>query len=384
MDDGKNFILVILLSGLVLLLWQYFFGLRHIEKPPPPPREEQSQARPGRLEHRQEPRAATPSPVAPLAQPERSLSREQALARSQRIAIDTPQISGSIALTGGRIDDVALKNYHETVDKTSPAIELLSPSGSPHPFYAAFGWLAAPGTVEKLPTAESEWRQQGSGGLGVGHPVTLAWDNGEGLHFRRTISVDDEYLFSIRDEVSNTGTTSVTLSPYALISRHGTPQTLGYYILHEGLIGVFGDHGLQDVTYKTIDEKRRVTFNTTDVWLGITDKYWAAALLPDTSAHVEAEFVAGLIGAVKTYQTDYELDPQTIASGAAGSAEARLFAGAKEVSIIDDYQNTLHLNRFDLLIDWGWFYFITKPMFRLIDYFYRLVGNFGVAIMIPY
>jgi YidC/Oxa1 family membrane protein insertase len=382
MDDSKNFILAILLSGLVLLLWQYFFGIPQIEKPPRTPREEQSQGRPGSPERRQEPGAVTPSPVAPLAQPQLPLSREQALTRSQRIAIDTPQIRGSIALTGGRIDDVALKNYHETVDKTSPAIELLSPSGSPHPFYAAFGWLPAPGTVANLPTAETVWRQRGSGSLGVGHPVTLAWDNGAGLQFRRIISVDDEYLFTIRDEVSNTGTKPLTLSPFALISRHGTPQTLGYYILHEGLIGVFGDLGLHEVTYKTIDAKKRMAFNTTDVWLGITDKYWAAALLPDTSAHVKAEFAAGSIGSVKTYQTDYQLDPQTIPPRTVASAEARLFAGAKEVSVIDDYQHALHLNRFDMLIDWGWFYFLTKPMFKLIDYFYRLVGNFGVAIMI--
>jgi YidC/Oxa1 family membrane protein insertase len=212
--------------------------------------------------------------------------------------------------------------------------------------------------------------------------VTLAWDNGEGLQFRRTISVDDKYLFSIRDEVSNKGETPVTLSPYALISRHGTPPTLGYYILHEGLIGVLGDQGLQEVTYKSIDEKKKMTFKVTNAWLGITDKYWAATLLPDAAAQVQAEFAAGSIGSVSTYQTDYLLDPRTIAPGATGSADTRLFAGTKEVSVVDGYEKTLHLNRFELLIDWGWFYFITKPMFKLIDYFYRLVGNFGVAILI--
>jgi YidC/Oxa1 family membrane protein insertase len=385
MNDNKNTILAIVLSGLVLLVWQYFFGLPYLEKQKQAQQQPQQQSQPvaGAPARPPEPGSAAQVPTAPVAgHPGGPLSRAEALAKSQRIAVDTPQIRGSIALTGGRIDDVALKNYHETVEPNSPAIELLSPSLSPHPFYAEFGWVAAPGTAAKLPTADTAWRQQGAGSLEVGQPVTLAWDNGEGLQFRRTISVDDKYLFSIRDEVSNKGETPVTLSPYALISRHGTPPTLGYYILHEGLIGVLGDQGLQEVTYKSIDEKKKMTFKVTNAWLGITDKYWAATLLPDAAAQVQAEFAAGSIGSVSTYQTDYLLDPRTIAPGATGSADTRLFAGTKEVSVVDGYEKTLHLNRFELLIDWGWFYFITKPMFKLIDYFYRLVGNFGVAILI--
>jgi YidC/Oxa1 family membrane protein insertase len=390
MNDNKNMLLAIVLSGLVLLVWQYFFGLPYLEKQRqqaqlPPQQQQQQQSPPpaGAPQRPQEPGSAQQLPTAPAAgQPEHPLSRAEALAKSPRIAVDTPRIRGSIALTGGRVDDVALKQYHETVEPNSPNIELLSPSGSPHPFYAEFGWLAPPGSAAKLPGPETVWRQQDSGSLGVDRPVTLTWDNGEGLEFRRTISVDDKYLFSVRDEVSNKSQAPVTLSPYALISRHGTPPTLGYYILHEGLIGVLGDQGLQEVSYKTIEEKKHIPFNVTNGWLGITDKYWAATLLPDVTAPLHAEFSAGSIGSVKTYQTDYLLDPQTIAPGTTGTAQARLFAGAKEVSVVDGYKKALQLNLFDRLIDWGWFYFITQPMFKLIDYFYKLVGNFGVAILI--
>ena len=238
------------------------------------------------------------------------------------------------------------------------------------------------GAAVKVPSADTLWQEEGSGALTPDHPVTLVYDNGEGLIFRRTISVDDKYLFTVQDQVTNKGTAPVSLYPYALVSRHGTPQTLGYYILHEGLIGVLGDQGLQEVTYKTIDEKKRMTFKVTDAWLGITDKYWAAALLPDTTAHLKAHFGAGKLGNLDTYQTDYLLDAQTIAPGATGSASARLFAGAKEVAVVNEYDKQLKLNRFDLLIDWGWFYFITKPLFIAIDWLYRLVGNFGLAILI--
>ena len=209
--------------------------------------------------------------------------------------------------------------------------------------------------------------------------------------FRRTIAVDDHYLFTLKDQVANKGGDPVTLFPYALISRHGTPKVQGYYILHEGLIGVIGDQGLQTETYKKIDDKKSESWDATNVWLGITDKYWAATLLPDTDAKVRARFSAAESGGVNTYQTDYLAAPQTIAPGASGTADARLFAGAKEVSVVGinfpiggsgGYNQQLGLNHFDLLIDWGWFYFITKPMFLAIDYFFHLVGNFGIAILI--
>ena len=379
MNDQKNTILAIVLSALVLIGWQIFFGLPQIEKQ----KQQQGQERAQPPASTSAPPAGTPAqtPQTPAAAaPAQTMSREQALAASPLLRIDTPSVSGSIALKGGRIDDLSLIKYRETVDPSSPPIVLLSPSGSPAPFYSEFGWTTAAGTNLKLPTPDTVWQQQGSGALSVSHPVTLAWDNGEGLEFRRTISVDDKYLFTVSDQVVNKGDSPVTLYPYALISRHGTPPTLGYYILFEGMIGMLGDK-LQEKSYSDMEKEKEVSFSSTNAWLGFTDKYWAATLIPATTAKVQAQFSAFQNG-IKRYQTYYSLDPVTVGPTGTGSAGTRLFAGAKEVSIVDGYNQQLGLNKFDLLIDWGWFYFITKPMFFALDWIYRLVGNFGIAILI--
>jgi YidC/Oxa1 family membrane protein insertase len=397
MNDQKNTILAIVLSAIVLIGWQYFIGMPQMERQRQEALLKQQQAQ------QAQPPQAAPSPAAPagaaprppgqadVTTPAEQKSREAALGASPRILIETPSVKGSIALKGGRLDDISLSKYRETVDPTSPAIVLLSPSGSPHPFYAEFGWVGGAGTNVKAPGPDTVWQREGAGSLTPERPIALVYDNGEGLKFRRTISVDDKYLFTLRDEVANSTAAPVTLYPYALISRHGLPQTSGYYILHEGLIGVMGDQGLQEVTYKAIDDKKSLVFKATDAWMGITDKYWAATLLPNTDAQVQAHFSAAETGGVKTYQTDYLLDAKTIAPGATGTADARLFAGAKEVGLvginfplvgIGGYNQQLDLNHFDLLIDWGWFYFITKPMFLALDFFFKLVGNFGVAILL--
>jgi YidC/Oxa1 family membrane protein insertase len=395
MDDQKNLLLAIVLTGIVLIGWQYFFAVPQLEKQKQIAQQQQQQtqlapdAQPGA------PAQTAPGtvPQAPgLPSTTAALTREAALALSPRIRIDTPHVSGSLALKGGRIDDLALVLYRETVDPNSPPIELLAPSGSPHPFYAEFGWTGAAGTTAKLPGADTLWRQEGTGTLSIGHPVTLVYDNGEGLQFKRTITVDDRYLFTVNDSVANSGTAPVTLYPYALISRHGTPPP-GYGVSHEGPVGVMGDKCLrqasfsfytecQEESYKTLEDRKEITFDVTDAWFGFADKYWATTLLPDTDAKLHAKFSSGQIGQMKTYQADYLLDPQTIAPGGTGSANGRLFAGAKAVAVVNAYDAALHLNRFELLIDWGRFYFITQPMFWAIDHIYRYVGNFGVAILI--
>jgi YidC/Oxa1 family membrane protein insertase len=397
MNDQKNTILAIVLSAIVLIGWQYFIGMPQMERQRQEQllKQQQTQAQPPQTapSAAPAPQGAAPRPPgqADVTTPAEQKSREVALAASERIPIDTPEIKGSIALKGGRIDDISLVRYRETVDPKSPAIVLLSPSGSPHPFYAEFGWVGGAGANVKAPGPDTVWQREGAGSLAPGRPISLVYDNGEGLKFRRTIAVDDKYLFTLRDEVANSGSAPMTLYPYALVSRHGLPQTSGYYILHEGMIGVMGDQGLQEVTYKTIDDKKSLVFKATDAWMGITDKYWAATLLPNTDAQVQAHFFASETGGVKTYQTDYLLDPKTVAPGATGTADARLFAGAKEVAVvginfplvgIGGYNQQLGLNKFDLLIDWGWFYFITKPMFLAIDFLFKLVGNFGVAILL--
>jgi YidC/Oxa1 family membrane protein insertase len=387
MTDNKNTILAIALSALVLIAWQYFYGI-------PQEKTRQQQLQQQQLKQTAQTPATSPDGQAPTTQPQgpapqvpgatqtaapASLPRAQALAASPRLPIDTPSLKGSIALKGGRIDDLALVKYHETVDANSPPIFLLSPTGTADPFYVEFGWT---GSGVAVPGPTTLWKQDGGGALTPNHPVTLSWDNGAGLTFRRTLSIDDNYMFTIKQDVVNKGAAPVTLYPYGLVSRHGTPQTLGYYILHEGLIGDLGNEGLQEYTYKKIADKKDVKFDVTNAWLGITDKYWAATLLPPTDAHVKARFSTGEVGTTPTYQTDYLMDASTIAPGGTASSDVHLFAGAKEVHTVNAYNEQLHLNHFDLLIDWGWFYFITKPMFIVIDWLYHLVGNFGIAILL--
>ncbi len=396
MTDNRNTILAVILSGLVLLGWQYFFNIPQMEK------QRAAQLAQGQMTKPAQDAAntaapqtgAAPSPNAPAANQASSaatVSRDTAIASTPRVKIETPRLAGSISLKGARIDDLSLVQFRDTVDPTSPAIVLYSPSGTASPYYAEFGWVAGSGSTLKVPDQNTIWQQEGTGGLTPSSPVTLKYDNGDGLIFHRTISIDDRYLFTIKDEVSNVGSAPVTLYPFALISRHGTPQVAGYYILHEGLIGYLGDQGLQEYAYKKIDDAKAVSFKVTDGWLGITDKYWASALLPDTRAQLQARFSSNLDGAVRSYQTDYLEDPQTIAIGGTGSANARLFAGAKEASVVGinfpigglgGYNRQLELNHFDLLIDWGWFYFITKPMFLALDFFYHLFGNFGISILL--
>jgi YidC/Oxa1 family membrane protein insertase len=398
MTDKRNTILAVILSGLVLIAWQYFYNMPQMEKQRAAQQAQSEMVKPAPQAEHATPSTTPPSNTAPSANaPAQSpstaavVSREAAIAATPRVKIDTPRLTGSISLKGARIDDLSLVQFRETVDPSSPAIVLYSPSNTANPYYAEFGWVGATGSTARLPDQNTVWQQEGSNSLTPGSPVTLKYDNGEGLTFRRTISIDDRYLFTIKDEVTNVGNAPLTVYPFALISRHGTPQVAGYYILHEGLIGYLGDQGLQEYGYKKIDDAKSVSFKVTDGWLGITDKYWASALLPDTNAQLQARFSSNLVGTVRTYQTDYLEDPQTIPIGGSASANARLFAGAKEASVVGinfplaglgGYNKQLSLNHFDLLIDWGWFYFITKPMFLALDFFYHLVGNFGIAILL--
>jgi YidC/Oxa1 family membrane protein insertase len=406
MNDNRNTILAIILSGLVLIAWQYFYNMPQMERQRAA---QQAQTELAKAQQQQAQNTAAPAAPAtsanaptptPTAAAAPIVPREMAITASPRVKIDTPRVTGSIALKGGRIDDLSLVQFRETVDPNSPPIVLFSPSNTASPYYAELGWVPAAGSTVRLPDTNTVWQQEGSSNLTPDSPVVLKYDNGDGLTFRRTIAIDDHYLFTIRDDVTNVSNAPVTLYPYALISRGGTPPVSGYSILHEGFIGYLGEKGLQELTYRNVDEGKPLPDNPesrgyvfsdiTDAWLGITDKYWAAALLPDTSATlVNAHFSTG--GKQKRYQADYMLPAQTINIGSVGTANARVFAGAKEVGVVGinfplvglgGYNKDLGLNHFDLLIDWGHFYFITKPMFLGLDFFYRLVGNFGISILL--
>jgi YidC/Oxa1 family membrane protein insertase len=407
MTDNRNTILAVILSGLVLIAWQYFYNMPQMERQRAA-QQAQSELAKAQQQQQAQTTAAPAAPAAsanapaptPLPAAAPIVPRETAITASPRVKIDTPRVTGSIALKGGRIDDLSLVQFRETVDPNSPPIVLFAPSNTASPYYAEFGWVPAAGSTVRLPDTNTVWQQEGSNNLTPDSPVVLKYDNGDGLTFRRTIAIDDHYLFTIRDDVTNVSNAPVTLYPYALISRGGTPPVSGYSILHEGFIGYLGEKGLQELTYRNVDdgkplpdnpESRGYVFNDiTNAWLGITDKYWAAALLPDTSATlVNAHFSTG--GKQKRYQADYMLPAQTINIGSVGTTNARVFAGAKEVGVVGinfplvglgGYNKDLDLNHFDLLIDWGHFYFITKPMFLGLDFFYRLVGNFGISILL--
>ncbi len=384
-QDTKNLYLAIALSILVIIGWNYFYAAPQLQK------ERQIQAQMQQPSTAPQPGSPgtlpAPSPNAPpqgvtSESPASIMTREAALAASPRIALDSHSLFGSIDLKGARIDDVSLKAYRETPDPHSPNIVLLSPSEAPAPYYAELGFVNKPGQSLALPTPQTVWSAAGDK-LTSETPVTLTYDNGQGLVFHRRIAVDDHYMFTVTDSVENKSASAVTLYPYALVSRHGKPKTSGYSILHEGMVGVIGDLGVQEPTYDFIEKEPNATksLNGTGGWLGFTDKYWAAVVVPDQNVSFDATFSAR--GTVqKIYQTDFLADPLTIAPGATAETTNRVFAGAKEVQTLDAYQNDLGIKKFELLIDWGWFYFITRPMFQLLDLIYKFTGNFGVAILI--
>jgi YidC/Oxa1 family membrane protein insertase len=401
-EDNKNLLLAIVLSAVVLLGWNYFYGAPKMEQDRRAAQPVQ-QATPGSVAPGGSvapsaaiaPGASTPGAVSPAttAQPgvpagALTLTRDAALQASPRVAIETPRIVGSLSLTGGRIDDVSLKGYRETVDPKSPIIVLFSPQNGPNAYYADFGWAAGAGVASRLPDAQTVWTADQTR-LTPEQPVMLSWDNGQGVIFRRKIAVDANAMFFVTDTVENGTSAPLTLFPYGLVARHGKPVTQGYYVLHEGLIGVVGSNGLQEYTYDHVEkegplggsQRGKVWKDATSGFLGITDKYWAAAVIPDQERKFEGRFSVNVSGN-KTFQADYLGEAITIAPGASAGATTRLFAGAKEVATVDGYEKTQNIKRFDLLIDWGWFYFITKPMFYAIDYFYHMFGNFGVAILL--
>ena len=315
-------------------------------------------------------------PVAP-----RSISRSAVVTADPRIRITTRRVIGSIRLKGGLIDDLTLLDYRQTIKKDSENIVMLSPLGTENPYYAQFGWTSTT-TGITLPNADTVWTADRST-LSVGQPVTLRWTNPEGIEFAQVISIDENFMFSVDQRITNNGDQTAVIHPYGLISLGGTPKTAGFWILHEGMIGVF-DETLTEVDYDDLpDEPGGIrTVDGAARWLGITAKYFATSLIPDQKVANNGRFVHTAPGGQEKFQADYLAASQTVAPGQSAGYTTRLFAGAKEVLLLDSYEEKLGIPRFDRLVDFGWFYFLTKPIFYAIDYFYQLLGNFGLAILL--
>ena len=306
-------------------------------------------------------------------------TRANLLKRSPRIRIDTPRLHGSVALKGGRIDDLTLADYRATLDPKSAEIILLSPSNGHGGYFAEFGWVAGAGATP-VPDANTLW-QADRQTLTPAAPVTLSWNNGKGLTFKRTIAVDKDYLFTITQRVENQGGQAVTLYPYGLILRRGTPQVTGFYILHEGLLGVFNGV-LQEVDYEDIRDKKTMQNKSTGGWLGITDKYWLTALVPDQQKEVSTRFFSRKEQNLDLYQTDFLGQAVTLQPNGSAQSVTRFFGGAKEMKNLTKYMDQNKIEKFDLAIDWGWFWFLTKPIFIAMIWIYEYVLNYGVAIIL--
>ena len=384
MSDQKNLILAVVLSVVILMMWDFMYRRPAVDDLAPPPTTEEQIASGQQSTAPQAPTAvsggtAPTAPgtgvTAPMTPDATSIKGE-----SPRLRIEGQRVEGSVRLRGARIDDLLLYGYWNTLDPDSGDVVLLSPAGTPDAYYAEFGWAMGAGTDMPVPDTTTPWQANGDV-LVPRAPITLEWDNGQGLLFQRTISVDENYLISISQRVSNRSTAAVTLHPYGLVSRSNPPDTLGFFILHEGPIGVLNDE-LKEVDYDDLEDEGRQTVQSTGGWLGITDKYWLTALIPDQAEAIDTSFHHAVIDGGARYQVDFLGAARVIPAGGVVEVTNKLFAGAKEVHLLDKYTETEDIPRFDLAVDFGWFYFLTKPIFYVLDYLYDLLGNFGLAILV--
>lgn len=334
------------------------------------------------------PSGATPPPTDSVATPGTQPVAVAPPREVPRLPIDAPKLSGSLSLVGARLDDVVLRDYHETVNKSSPLVRWLEPPSDPQPTYIQYGWVAAAGTTVLLPDSNTLWEAHQDGPLRPGHPVTLTWNNGAGLTFSLVVSIDDDYMFGITQAVHNATLQPVRLYPYARVKRDYTPQVAGYYILHEGLLGVIGGT-LKEQTYKAAkaaalkNDGVSLTGASSGGWAGITDKYWLAALVPDQDTLSNITFRHTLDNGADRYEVDaVPSDAETVPAGGNASYVTHAFAGAKVVTLLDHYEAALHIPNFDHAVDFGWFYLLTKPIFYALDWLNGMFGNFGVAIIV--
>jgi YidC/Oxa1 family membrane protein insertase len=381
--EQKRLFIAIAVSLAILLGFEFLVAphLPHPKAPPTVASTTSGQSADGTL-----PASAT-KPGAGVAMAAGSTSSQS----SPKVAIKAPSLDGSLSLRGALLDNLVLTDYHETIDPKSPLVQLLSPQNQAQPYYIQYGWAAATGQTIggepiRLPDSNTLWRASGST-LAPGQPLTLTWADGQGLTFSLTYSIDDHYMFSVDQQVKNDTKQAVSLFPWSRIRRDYMPPTSGFYLLHEGPLGVF-QGTLHELGYKNIQKDGAhhdgvgYTETSDGGWLGFTDKYWLTALIPDQHDDVTGSVRAITVNGTDGFQADFiSSQPQNVQPGGTVSSTSRAFTGAKVVKLLDHYEAEYHIPSFDKAVDFGIFYFLTKPIFFALDYLYRLLGNFGLAIM---
>ncbi|MGH1466548.1 MAG: membrane protein insertase YidC [Cognatishimia sp.] len=376
-NNNKNLILATALSFAVILVWFLLF----------PPPEQPANVAVNELEATQQ----LTSPVATQATGTATIetTTTEPTVDAPRVTIETARLSGSISLQGGRIDDLSLKDYRETLDDDSEIVHFFKPRGTAGSYYALYGWAPGTGlTLDTVPGANTIWSAEPGASLSENGSVLLSWDNGNGLTFRREISVDENFLFSVKQSVENTGAGTVSLAPYGVLARHGEPEDLkNFFILHEGMVSM-SDGELNELDYDGMTDfefnqnegaKAEATQVSESGWIGFTDHYWMATLIPSQTSAFRS--VAKYDDRRDIYQTEAVMPTETLAPGQSVTVESQLFAGAKEWATIRGYQNEGGINGFLDSIDWGWFFFLTKPIFALLHWLNSVIGNMGWSII---
>ena len=366
--DSKNVLMAVILSTVIIVGWQVLVVDPELKKT----KTEVTKVEQTTSANNGKPSA--PSINNKLPAPQKLISRTDAVSSEQRVRLENEKLTGSISLNGALIDDVVLKTYKETLDKNSKQVVILNPKKMNTGYYLESGWASANNL--KVPDNNSVWTIVKNKSLTPQTPIELEWDNKNGLIFNKKIEIDNQYLFKITESIKNNSKNKIDLFHYSQITRKEKPSVQNFYILHEGLVGVI-DERLQEQKYDDIKEKNE-KYQGTEGWVGITDKYWLTAIVPQKKEAFNAEFTFN-----DSYKANYILtNPTSIEPGKTNSRSAQLFIGAKEVNVIDGYTKTADIKKFDLAIDWGWFYFFTKPLFFIIDFLYKFCGNFGIAIVL--
>jgi YidC/Oxa1 family membrane protein insertase len=378
--DTKNLALAIALSLVILLGFQYFYEMPRAKARAA---QESAQKASAVAAGKANPAGVTATPVVPGTPGAIApIDRAQALALTQRVKLDNGGIDGSISMLGARFDDVRLKRYKETIKRGAPEVTLLHPQGTADGYYAFFGYQAQGASAGLLPGPNTIWSAPAGAKLTPTTPITLTYDNGQGLKFARTVALDDNYLFTITDVVTNTSAAAVTLQSYGAIRRHSKPKDLINPIIHEGMVGVFGKTR-KALKYGELEKGKRLTESAVGSWLGMSDKFWLAALMPDQKAKVDGSYKMETLAGEEVFETSYVAAPQAVLAGQSLTATQHFFAGSKVVGDLKKIGGQLGLHDFDESVDWGIFGFLTRPFYAMLMFFNGLVGNnIGVAILI--